>query len=52
MKDSTSKLSLFTTIINAVRNEDYKTASDKQIEMNEKMTEIRNKYLEYRRNII
>lgn len=52
MKDSTSKLSLFTTIINAIKNKDYKTASDKQIEMNKKMTEIRNKYLEYRRNII
>ena len=52
MKDSTSKLSLFTTIINAAKNKDYKTISDKQIEMNEKMTEIRNKYLEYRRNII
>ncbi len=52
MKDSTSKLSLFTTIIDAIKKKDFKTASNKQKEMNDKMTEIRNKYMEYRRNII
>jgi glutamine synthetase len=52
MKDSTSKLSLFTTINNAIKLKDYKTASEKQKEMNDKMTLIRSKYTEYRRNII
>jgi len=52
MKDSTSKLSLFTTITNAIKLKDYKTASEKQKEMNDKMTLIRSKYTEYRRNII
>ncbi len=52
MKDSTSKLSLFTTIANAIKIKDYETASVKQKEMNDKMTIIRNKYTEYKRNII
>ena len=52
MKDSTSKLSLFTTITNEIKLKDYKTASEKQKEMNDKMTLIRSKYTEYRRNII
>jgi glutamine synthetase len=52
MKDSTSKLSLFKTINNAIKLKDYKTASEKQKEMNDKMTLIRSKYTEYRRNII
>ncbi|MFO7887594.1 MAG: glutamine synthetase [Eubacteriales bacterium] len=52
MKDSTSKLSLFTTIANAIKIRDFETASIKQKEMNDKMTLIRNKYMEYKRNII
>ncbi len=52
MKDSTSKLSLFTTIANAIKIKDYETASVKQKEMNDKMTIVRNKYTEYKRNII
>ena len=52
MKDSTSKLSLFTTIANAIKIKDYETASAKQKEMNDKMTIVRNKYTEYKRNII
>jgi len=52
MKDSTSKLSLFTTIANAIKIRDFETASIKQKEMNDKMTLVRNKYMEYKRNII
>ncbi len=52
MKDSTSKLSLFTTIANAIKIRDFETASIKQKEMNDKMTLARNKYMEYKRNII
>ncbi|MDW7667202.1 MAG: glutamine synthetase [Bacillota bacterium] len=52
MKDSTSKLSLFTTIANAIKIKDYEAASAKQKEMNDKMTIVRNKYTEYKRNIV
>ncbi|SHJ46192.1 L-glutamine synthetase [Dethiosulfatibacter aminovorans DSM 17477] len=52
MKDSTAAKSLFSRIRNAIESGDYETASDLQIEMNEKMTAARQMYLDYKRNII
>lgn len=51
MKDSMSKKSIFTQIKNATAEGDYDTASNLQIQMNEKMTEIRALYLDYKNNI-
>ncbi len=51
MKDSLNKKSLFTVIREALDKSDYSIASEKQKIMNEKMTEIRNLYAEYKRNI-
>ncbi|WP_326907431.1 glutamine synthetase [Sedimentibacter sp. MB31-C6] len=51
MKDSMSKKCIFTKIKTALKKGDYDTASDLQKQMNEKMTEIRNLYIEYKNNI-
>lgn len=51
MKDSMSKKCIFTKIRLAVEEGNYAEASELQKEMNAKMTQIRNMYIEYRRNI-
>lgn len=51
MKDSMTKKSIFTKIKVALSEGDYDTASDLQKSMNEKMTEIRALYIEYKNNI-
>lgn len=51
MKDSMTKKSIFTKIKTAIMQGDYDTASDLQKSMNEKMTEIRALYIEYKNNI-
>ncbi len=51
MKDSMTKKCIFTKIKNAISEGDYDTASDLQIQMNEKMSEIRTLYIEYKNNI-
>ena len=52
MKDSSAQKSIFTKIREAIQNEEFQKASDLQIEMNEKMTQIRSMFSEYRRNIV
>jgi len=51
MKDSLTKKSIFTKIKVALSEGDYDNASDLQKSMNEKMTEIRALYIEYKNNI-
>ena len=51
MKDSMTKKCIFTKIKTAISQGDYDTASDLQIQMNEKMSEIRSLYIEYKNNI-
>lgn len=51
MKDSLHKKSIFTKLREALIENDFEKASELQKQMNEKMTEIRNLYLEYKRNI-
>ena len=51
MKDSMTKKCIFTKIKTAVSERNYDIASDLQIQMNEKMSEIRSLYLEYKNNI-
>lgn len=51
MKDSMSKKCIFTKIKNALNEGDYDSSSDLQKQMNEKMTEIRALYIEYKNNI-
>ena len=51
MKDSMTKKCIFTKIKTAVSQGDYDIASDLQIQMNEKMSEIRALYIEYKNNI-
>jgi len=51
MKDSMSKKCIFTKIKNAISQGDYDTASALQIQMNEKMSEIRALYIQYKNNI-
>ncbi len=51
MKDSMTKKCIFTKIKKAVSQGDYDIASDLQIQMNEKMSEIRSLYIEYKNNI-
>jgi len=51
MKDSMTKKCLFTKIKSAIEERDYETASDLQKLTNEKMTEIRALYIEYKKNI-
>ena len=51
MKDSMTKKCIFTKIKTAISQGDYDTASDLQIQMNEKMSEIRTLYIGYKNNI-
>lgn len=51
MKDSMTKKCIFTKIKTAISQGDYDYASDLQIQMNEKMSEIRALYIEYKNNI-
>ncbi len=50
-KDSDDRKSLFTRIVDALRSSDYDTASELQIEMNDKMEELEDKYANYSKNI-
>lgn len=51
MKDSMIRKCIFTKIKTALSKGDYAEASDLQKQMNEKMTEIRRLYIEYKNNI-
>ena len=51
MKDSMTKKCIFTKIKTAISQGDYDSASDLQVQMNEKMSEIRALYIEYKNNI-
>ncbi|MGB4440326.1 MAG: glutamine synthetase [Sedimentibacter sp.] len=51
MKDSMTKKCIFTKIKTALNEGDYDTASDLQKQMNEKMSEIRALYIQYKNNI-
>ena len=51
MKDSMIKKCIFTKIKTALSKGDYAEASDLQKQMNEKITEIRKLYIEYKNNI-
>ncbi len=51
MKDSMAKKCIFTKIKTAIKDGDYDAASELQKQMNEKMTEIRALYIDYRNNI-
>lgn len=51
MKDSLSKKCLFTRIREALNDGDYNTASVLQLEMKSKMDEIKELYIEYKRNL-
>lgn len=51
MKDSKAQRSLFTNIREAIDNKDYELASKLQQEMSEKITELRELYLIYKRNL-
>jgi glutamine synthetase len=51
MKDSMTKKCIFTKIKTAIAQGDYDTASDLQKQMNEKMSEIRALYIQYKNNI-
>lgn len=51
-KDSTHYDCLFTKIKNAIKDEDYKLASDLSIELEEKIEKLRKLYHEYTKNIL
>lgn len=51
MKDTMHKKSVFTRLVEALKDKDYSTASELQKFMNEKMTEVRLAYSSYKRNI-
>jgi glutamine synthetase len=51
MKDSMTKKCIFTNIKTALEKGNYEEASELQKSMNEKMTEIRALYIEYKKNI-
>lgn len=51
-KDSIDEKSLFTLLINALNSGDYATASNLQIEMYDKMEELKTLYYSYQNNII
>lgn len=52
MKDSLHEKSVFTRLREALDAKEFDLASQLQIEMNTKMTEIRQMYIKYRRNIL
>ncbi|WP_432665416.1 glutamine synthetase [Wukongibacter baidiensis] len=51
MKDSMSQKSLFTQIRESIDNEEYDLVSDLQIEMSEKITDLKKLYAIYKRNL-
>jgi glutamine synthetase len=51
MKSSNGNLSILGSIREALHRGDYQRASDLQITMNEKVDELRNKYIEYKQNL-
>lgn len=51
-KDSIDNKSLFTQLINALNSEDFATASSLQVEMYDKMEELKELYATYRNNMI
>ena len=51
-KDSYTSKSLFTRVKEAFANEDYKLASDLQIELEDKMCKLRNLYSKYTKNLL
>jgi len=50
MKDCVDKTSIFTRIRNALNNKDYNLASDLQIEMTEKIVELKELFSAYKKN--
>ncbi|MGL5614625.1 MAG: glutamine synthetase [Sarcina sp.] len=52
MKDSMASKSLFTRIKDAINNENYQLASTLQIELNSKIEELRDLYVDYKRNLL
>ncbi|MGP1586545.1 MAG: glutamine synthetase [Schwartzia sp. (in: firmicutes)] len=51
-KDSIDEKSLFTRLVNALYEGDYAAASDLQVEMYDKMEELKSLYAAYRQNLI
>lgn len=51
MKSSQEKTSIFEGIREALKSNDYQTASDLHLVMMKKMNELRSKYLEYKHNL-
>jgi glutamine synthetase len=51
MKDSMSSKSLFTRIRESINEVDFETASSLQQEMNQKISEMRELYSSYKRNL-
>ena len=52
MKDTSTSTSLFTKIRTAGAANDYETVSKLQIEMDEKINELKNDYFEYKKNLL
>ena len=52
MKDTYTTKSLFTRIKLALSNEDYALASDLSLELEDKMSELRNLYANYTKNLL
>ena len=52
MKDTSTSTSLFTKIRTAGAAYDYETVSKLQIEMDEKINELKNDYFEYKKNLL
>ena len=50
-KDSIDKKSLFTRLSNALKSEDFSTASKLQVEMYDKVEELKQLYDEYSKNM-
>ena len=51
MKNTMNKKSLFSTIKEALENGDYETASKLQLEMNDKVNEVQDRYIHYTKNL-
>ncbi len=51
MKNTMAKKALFSKIKEALEMKDYETASNLQLEMNDKMKEIQDRYINYKKNI-
>jgi len=52
MKDTYTRQSLFTKIKDAANNKNFKMLSELQLELNEKMSNLRKLYFEYKKNIL